>query len=68
MYDNEELLLEIAEFLRLRGIAESTFGVAVCNDFRLVDRLRRGGCNTRTIKKARAYMAAERERLAANAA
>ena len=40
---NEQILQEISEFCRARGLAESTFGRRAVNDGKLASRLRNGG-------------------------
>ena len=55
----EPLLLEISEYCRQVGLAESTFGRAAINDGKLVSRLRNGGrITTETLDRIRGYMAA----------
>jgi hypothetical protein len=52
-----ELLLEISDFCRSAGLAESTFGRAAINDGKLVSRLRNGGrITTDTLDRIRAFM------------
>ena len=52
-----DLLLEIDNFLRNSGIAESTFGRKVANDGKLVARLRSGkGITTKTIEKVQNFI------------
>jgi hypothetical protein len=40
---NDQILQEISEFCRQRGLAESTFGRRAVNDGKLANRLRNGG-------------------------
>ena len=40
---NEQILQEISEFCRSRGLAESTFGRRAVNDGKLASRLRNDG-------------------------
>src|SRR5207344_3418574 len=56
---NEQILQEISEFCRARGLAESTFGRRAVNDGKLASRLRNGGrITTDTLDRIRAFMAA----------
>ena len=55
---NEQILQEISEFCRPRGLAESTFGRRAVNDGKLASRLRNGGrITTDTLDRIRAFMA-----------
>ncbi len=55
---NEQILQEIGEFCRRRGLAESTFGRRAVNDGKLANRLRNGGrITTDTLDRIRAFMA-----------
>jgi len=55
---NEQILQEISEFCRSRGLAESTFGRRAVNDGKLANRLRNGGrITTDTLDRIRAFMA-----------
>jgi len=55
---NEQILQEITEFCRARGLAESTFGRRAVNDGKLASRLRNGGrITTDTLERIRAFMA-----------
>ena len=55
---NEQILQEIGEFCRARGLAESTFGRRAVNDGKLASRLRNGGrITTDTLDRIRAFMA-----------
>jgi len=55
---NEQILQEISEFCRARGLAESTFGRRAVNDGKLASRLRNGGrITTDTLERIRAFMA-----------
>jgi hypothetical protein len=55
---NEQILLEISEFCRRRGLAESTFGRRAVNDGKLASRLRNGGrITTDTLDRIRSFMA-----------
>ncbi len=55
---NEQILQEIGEFCRARGLAESTFGRRAVNDGKLANRLRNGGrITTDTLERIRAFMA-----------
>ena len=55
---NEQILQEISEFCRVRGLAESTFGRRAVNDGKLASRLRNGGrITTDTLERIRAFMA-----------
>ncbi|MGB7716351.1 MAG: hypothetical protein WBL81_15520 [Pseudolabrys sp.] len=55
---NEQILQEISEFCRARGLAESTFGRRADNDGKLASRLRNGGrITTDTLDRIRAFMA-----------
>lgn len=58
----EQLLLEIGDFCRKSGLAESTFGRAAINDGKLVSRLRNGGrITTDTLDKIHAFMASHKK-------
>jgi len=55
---NEQILQEIGEFCRARGLAESTFGRRAVNDGKLASRLRNGGrITTDTLDRIRSFMA-----------
>jgi hypothetical protein len=55
---NEQILQEISEFCRQRGLAESTFGRRAVNDGKLASRLRNGGrITTDTLDRIRNFMA-----------
>jgi hypothetical protein len=55
---NEQILQEITEFCRARGLAESTFGRRAVNDGKLASRLRNGGrITTETLERIRGFMA-----------
>jgi hypothetical protein len=59
---NEQILQEISEFCRQRGLAESTFGRRAVNDGKLANRLRNGGrITTDTLDRIRAFMARNAE-------
>jgi hypothetical protein len=59
---NEQILQEISEFCRQRGLAESTFGRRAVNDGKLASRLRNGGrITTDTLDRIRAFMARNSE-------
>ncbi|MBV8790578.1 MAG: hypothetical protein JO237_00845, partial [Pseudolabrys sp.] len=54
---NEQILAEISEFCRARGLAESTFGRRAVNDGKLASRLRNGGrITTETLERIRSFM------------
>ncbi|MBV9556301.1 MAG: hypothetical protein JO254_04425, partial [Pseudolabrys sp.] len=54
---NEQILTEISEFCRARGLAESTFGRRAVNDGKLASRLRNGGrITTETLERIRTFM------------
>lgn len=54
---NEQILHEIADFCRQRGLAESTFGRRAVNDGKLASRLRNGGrITTDTLERIRSFM------------
>jgi hypothetical protein len=54
---NEQILQEIGEFCRQRGLAESTFGRRAVNDGKLASRLRNGGrITTDTLDRIRSFM------------
>ncbi len=54
---NEQILAEITEFCRSRGLAESTFGRRAVNDGKLASRLRNGGrITTETLDRIRTFM------------
>src|SRR6187455_2958226 len=54
---NEQILQEISEFCRARGLAESTFGRRAVNDGKLAARLRNGGrITTYTLDRIRTFM------------
>src|SRR5437016_4900386 len=53
----QELLQQIAEYLRHTGLAESTFGRRAVNDGKLAQRLRNGGrITTETLDRIREFM------------
>jgi hypothetical protein len=55
---NDQILQEIGEFCRARGLAESTFGRRAVNDGKLANRLRNGGrITTDTLDRIRNFMA-----------
>ena len=55
---NEQIIQEITEFCRARGLAESTFGRRAVNDGKLASRLRNGGrITTETLERIRGFMA-----------
>src|SRR6185437_761339 len=55
---NEQILQEITDFCRQRGLAESTFGRRAVNDGKLASRLRNGGrITTETLDRIRSFMA-----------
>ena len=55
---NEQILQEISEFCRARGLAGSTFGRRAVNDGKLASRLRNGGrITTDTLERIRSFMA-----------
>ncbi len=55
---NEQILQEITDFCRARGLAESTFGRRAVNDGKLASRLRNGGrITTETLERIRGFMA-----------
>src|SRR5882672_10624477 len=59
---NEQILQEISEFCRARGLAESTFGRRAVNDGKLASRLRNGGrITTDTLERIRSFMARNNE-------
>jgi len=54
---NEQILQEITDFCRQRGLAESTFGRRAVNDGKLASRLRNGGrITTDTLDRIRSFM------------
>ena len=54
---NEQILQEISDFCRQRGLAESTFGRRAVNDGKLASRLRNGGrITTDTLERIRSFM------------
>jgi hypothetical protein len=54
---NEQILQEIGEFCRARGLAESTFGRRAVNDGKLASRLRNGGrITTETLERIHNFM------------
>jgi hypothetical protein len=54
---NEQILQDITEFCRQRGLAESTFGRRAVNDGKLASRLRNGGrITTETLDRIRNFM------------
>jgi len=57
---NEQILREITDFCRQRGLAESTFGRRAVNDGKLASRLRNGGrITTETLDRIRGFMSRE---------
>src|SRR6201994_5140334 len=55
---NEQILQEISDFCRLRGLAESACGRRAVNDGKLASRLRNGGrITTDTLERIRTFMA-----------
>ncbi len=57
----QQLLQEIADYCRLTGLAESTFGRRAVNDGKLASRLRNGGrITTETLDRIRSFMEANR--------
>jgi len=63
---NEQILQEIGEFCRARGLAESTFGRRAVNDGKLASRLRNGGrITTDTLDRIRSFMARNVDAVAA---
>lgn len=57
----QQLLQEISDYCRTRGLAESTFGRRVVNDGKLTNRLRNGGrITTDTFDRIRAFMLSDR--------
>jgi len=57
---NEQILREITDFCRQRGLAESTFGRRAVNDGKLASRLRSGGrITTETLERIRGFMTRE---------
>jgi hypothetical protein len=63
-YDPSHVLEEIAQFVAEIGISETTFGRLAVNDSQVVGRIRDYGVTLRTVRKIRAYMAAERAKAA----
>jgi hypothetical protein len=58
----QELLVEISDFCRQTGLAESTFGRRAVNDGKLANRLRNGGrITTETVDRIHAFMQANRD-------
>jgi hypothetical protein len=54
---NEQIIQEITDFCRQRGLAESTFGRRAVNDGKLASRLRNGGrITTDTLERIRSFM------------
>lgn len=54
---NDQILQEITDFCRQRGLAESTFGRRAVNDGKLASRLRNGGrITTETLERIRSFM------------
>ncbi|MGB7257307.1 MAG: hypothetical protein WBD48_04450, partial [Pseudolabrys sp.] len=54
---NEQILQEISDFCRQRGLAESTFGRRAVNDGKLASRLRNGGrITTETLDRIRSFI------------
>lgn len=61
-----DLIVEIDAFLEETGISPTAFGVRALNDGRFVERLRKGANTTiKTVDRVRAYIAAERAKMAA---
>ena len=59
---NEQILQEISDFCRQRGLAESTFGRRAVNDGKLASRLRNGGrITTDTLDRIRSFMSQGRD-------
>src|ERR1700687_4021865 len=53
----DQILQEISEFCRQRGLAESSFGRRAVNDGKLANRLRNGGrITTDTLERIRSFM------------
>src|SRR5712672_3758935 len=53
----QQLLQEISDYCRQRGLAESTFGRRAVNDGKLASRLRNGGrITTDTLERIRSFM------------
>src|SRR5438034_11695236 len=53
----EQLLTQIADYCRMVGMAESTFGRRAVNDGKLVGRLRVGGrVTTDTVERVRSFI------------
>ncbi len=64
---NEQILQEIADFCRQRGLAESTFGRRAVNDGKLASRLRNGGrITTDTLDRIRSFISRTGEGAVAN--
>ena len=60
---NEQILQEITDFCRQRGLAESTFGRRAVNDGKLANRLRNGGrITTETLDRIRSFMSHSADR------
>lgn len=58
MSNNSKLIQEIEEYVRRRGIAETTFGRLAASDSYFVARLRKGGSLlVRTEERVRQFMA-----------
>src|SRR5258708_2792560 len=59
----QELLVQISDYCRQTGLAESTFGRRAVNDGKLAARLRNGGrITTETVDRVRAFIAGHRLR------
>ncbi len=57
----QELLVQISDYCRQTGLAESTFGRRAVNDGKLANRLRNGGrITTETVERIQAFMNANR--------
>ena len=57
----QELLVEISDYCRQTGLAESTFGRRAVNDGKLASRLRHGGrITTETLDRIRSFMASNK--------
>ena len=63
---NDQILQEITDFCRQRGLAESTFGRRAVNDGKLASRLRNGGrITTETLERIRSFMTRSGDAVAA---
>ncbi|MFT8484277.1 MAG: hypothetical protein ABF689_14940 [Gluconobacter cerinus] len=66
MSNHTKLIREIEDYVRRRGIAETTFGRIAAGDTYFVSRLRKGGSLlVRTEERVRKFMAAPFEKKAA---